>query len=239
MKLHHFIVDAELSLPTVVIKDKEVLHRIADVLKLLPGEEVVLSDGKGMEVVGIIVGPKKNGVEVKIVDKRSSKGLRKVILCCAMLKRDSFEWAVQKATEVGATEIMPLITERTIKTGLQRSRVEKIIKEAAEQSGKSLVPILHDPVKFEEVLKIEGVKIFFDFCDERFKAGDSVGSRRGEPLGTTRQQVMIFIGPEGGWTPREKKLAEDAGCLVRSLGATTMRAETAATIATYLIAQNI
>jgi len=70
------------------------------------------------------------------------------------LKGEKFEWVVQKATEVGIKEIVPLLTRRTVKLNFRRERLEKIIQEAVEQAGRGIVPLLSNPIKLEEVVKL-------------------------------------------------------------------------------------
>lgn len=231
--MHRFIISQNLDADIVLLQDKEIIRQINDVLKMKSGEEVALCDGRGKEAVGEILGIQKNRVEVKIAGESKvgvSNTGREVKLYCAILKRDNFEWVAQKATEVGVAEIVPIMTERTVKTGLARPRLQKIIKEAGEQSGRKILPLLREPVNFEDTLQGgEETKIFFDFCDKKFD-GFFLGAEKD-------RTIKIFIGPEGGWTARERKMAEEAGCLVRSLGSLTLRAETAAVIAAYLATQ--
>src|SRR6185503_3112201 len=90
---------------------------------------------------------------------------REVTLYCSILKKENFELVCQKATEVGAYAICSIIAERTVKTGLNRPRLEKIIKEAAEQSGRSSLPILLEPMSFPEALsssKANDLNVLFD-----------------------------------------------------------------------------
>lgn len=238
MRTNRFIINNNLSQPEVVITNAKLLHQMREVLKLKKGDKVVLCDGKGIEKMGEIVSVKKNEIEIKLegnkeIKKQGNSVARQVTLYCAMLKRDNFEWVVQKATEVGVAKIVPVITEHTIKTGFNRARLEKIIQEAVEQSGRTTMPGLSDPMKFEEAIKIENeTKIFFDFCDERFDLRDV--QHPPTPLRGGSASIAIFIGPEGGWSPAERGMAEKAGCLIRSLGPLTLRAETAAVVAAYI-----
>ena len=148
----------------------------------------------------------------------------------AILKKDNFELAVQKATECGVSNIIPVITERTIKTGLNTERLEKIVKEASEQSGRSIVPKILETMELKEALQ-HGTKneekVIFHLVKENYEPKKNV---------TT---VSIFIGPEGGFTEKEINLAKESGYEVASLGDLTLRGETAAIVATYRATQGI
>lgn len=126
-------------------------------------------------------------------------------------------------------EIIPIISKRTIKTGIKLDRLKKIAIEAAEQSGRATVPIITDPMTFSDA--------FADAsrCDQRLIL---------DPSGTINverskaQSIALFIGPEGGWDESEIAKANEAGFQIIGLGEFIMRAETAVIVATYLAATN-
>jgi 16S rRNA (uracil1498-N3)-methyltransferase len=214
MKIHRFI-----------LEDPKLVHQMARVLKLKTGEKVVLGDGKGHEAEALIetISPKSISVAFDHVSVNQRESARSVTLYCALLKRENFEWVVQKATEVGVASIVPIITRRTVKLNFKLDRLQMITKEAAEQSGRGMVPTVHPPMKFEDALKqAENEKNYF------FDVGPSHSYRlKANSLG-------IWIGPEGGWDPEEVEFAKKLNCEITSLGSFTLRAETAAVIATYL-----
>ena len=74
-------------------------------------------------------------------------------LYCAVLKRENFEWVVQKCTELGIRAIIPIVTTRTVKTGLKMDRLRIIAKEAAEQSGRGIIPVINNPLEFDRALE--------------------------------------------------------------------------------------
>ena len=236
MKIHRFFVPAGLlpsasELPkSVTILDEELFHQWKNVLRLKPDEWVVLCDGKGMDAQAMIVGYGKKSVEVSIesLAKNESEPSHRVRLYCAALKRENFELVVQKAVEVGVSEIIPLITRRTIKTHVKHERLEKIAKEAAEQSGRGVVPTVHEARSFEDVLesaKNDEPHYFFDFGGEEFSLPTSSSSG---------QSISLYIGPEGGWDEQEHQAAKKAGMKIVSLGQRVLRGETAAIVATFL-----
>ena len=228
MKLHRFIGNFDLSKKEMSINDTDFINQAKNVLRLKIGDKLILCDGNLKEAVAEIVNLNKEFAELKILEtyKNKNEPEKNVILYCSILKKENFELAVQKAVEVGVKEIVPIITTRTVKLGLNKDRLEKIIKEAAEQSGRGFLPVLGEPINFDEALKSakeNGLNLFF-------QAGYP-------PLGHSMskfEKIGIFVGPEGGWTEGEIKIAQSNGFTIVGLGKTILRAETAAAIASYL-----
>lgn len=229
MKIHRFLVSGELSTGALTIEDKELYNQIRNVLKLAVGERVIIFNGTGIEAAGSIAEIGKKGVTLEITEvyKNSSESKRKVRLYLAILKNEHFELAVQKAVECGVSEIIPVITNRTVKLGLKPERTVKIMREAAEQSGRGVVPVLREPLSFEDALKHANENDENFFCDGRAKQSG---------LKAKGERVGVWIGPEGGFSPEELAGAEAAKFQSVSLGELTLRAETAAIVATYLAA---
>lgn len=230
MKLHRFIGDFDLNKKEVEIKDSETIKQIRLVLRLEIEDFLILCDGKGKETEVKILEITKNKITCEnIKNLPNNEPLRKVSLYLAILKKENFELAVQKAVECGVASIIPVITERTIKTGLNIERLEKIIREASEQSGRNILPTISPILKFEDAIKNIGSAygIIFDLNGEEYKPNQDA------------KDFSIFIGPEGGFTEKEIALAKEAGLLVSLLGANTLRAETAAIVATYRAVQAI
>jgi len=228
VKIHRFIGNFALSKGEIILSDKEIVDQIRKVLKLEVGEKVELSDGKGVVAEAEIVSISKNEIVCLIHEVREVlRNTQNVHLYLAILKKENFELAVQKAVECGVSLITPVISERTIKTGLNIERLEKIIKEASEQSGSSMLAKLNPITKFEDAVQgsKEELKIIFDL--------------RGDEYKPSKDDAAIFIGPEGGFTETEITLAKNAGFSVASLGPLTLRGETAAIVATYRAVQGI
>ncbi len=229
MKRHYFIGQFNWGDKFIECLDTEVIHQIKDVLKINIGEEVVLCDGMGKAMVATLKQINKKNIEFSIVNLLPSKKEGKqIILCAAILKRDNFEWLLQKAVEVGINEIVPIISERTVKMGSNEKRWQKIIKEAAEQSERQVLPKLFSPQSFKDALKIKnGQILFFD------PSGNDV-----DQLKNKDNNLTVFIGPEGGWSKNEIIQAQTAGAKIVNLGETILRGETAGVVAVYL-AKNI
>ncbi len=245
----------------------DLVHQIGRVLKLRVGEEVVLWTGDGVEYIFAIEKISAKDVRGRVVgvEENTREPDVSVTLYCAILKRENFELVCQKATEVGISAIVPLITERTVKVNINQSRLKKIVQEAAEQSGRARIPVLCDAISFSEALKRvekDGTNLFFDVSsqnsqepplvsavlgagEERSKAYMEIRCRVPQPSNNEMchqrrfSQVNLFIGPEGGWTDTERVNAMKAGLQFRSLGSLTLRAETAAIVASYIAVQRM
>ncbi|OGI63796.1 hypothetical protein A2642_01065 [Candidatus Nomurabacteria bacterium RIFCSPHIGHO2_01_FULL_39_10] len=245
MRLNRFIGEYDLSKKEVEIVDPKTIKQIKTVLRLKVGDKIILSNGKGHEAeitLDFFSAEKITGTKNNIPARTSLAGIgvvKQVHLYLAILKKENFELAVQKAVECGVSKITPIITERTIKTGLSIPRLEKIILEASEQCGQNVVPDLFPILDFEDAIEnaggparnassiadAGGEKIIFHLGKEAAKPPS--------PLGGLAAKLSIFVGPEGGFTQKEIELAKNSSFTVASLGPLTLRGETAAIIGTY------
>ncbi len=225
-KIHRFIWDFGNQVgDSIEITDKETVHQIKNVLKLKIGEKIILSNGNGGEVEGVLKEVRKTTI-MSIDSRQTVEPLPTTSLLVAIVKRDNWEWIVQKAVEIGITKIVPLVTERTIKTNLNYERLNKIAKEAAEQSGQSYLPNIVAAMDFEDAIKavkIGEVNIFLEKDGVKMK----------KPLERRDETVNIWVGPEGGWSEEEVETAKSKQMQVVSLGVSTLRAETAAITGAY------
>lgn len=230
-KIHRFFVSIDLSADQLIVVDEDVVHQAHRVLRLEPGEEIILLDGKGSEAQCRITSIDKKCIAVAVLsrEKHEREPKRHVTLYIAMTKRDHFEWAIQKAVEAGASRIVPLVSHRTVKTQCKPERVQAIMKEAAEQCGRNIIPTLGETLTLTKALahaaQFSACSLFFDTSEQEF--GSFVF-----PLG----DISLFIGPEGGWDEAESAEAKRAGVVCMSLGKAILRAETASTIAVFLAA---
>jgi 16S rRNA (uracil1498-N3)-methyltransferase len=227
MKMHRFYA----PLPTggsLEVTERAIAHQVATVLKLRPPERIVLFDGSGEEVIVELTDVSAKALLGTVIERRAnmSESPRPVTLYCAMVKRASFEWAIEKATEAGATRIVPVITARTVKLGVKQERLETIAREAAEQCGRGRVPEIAEPLSLARAFAEAGRQgdvIVFDM-------GGAVWVPR-----TTSRPVALFVGPEGGWDDADRVAFPEKKEVV-TLGPRVLRAETAAAIATFLAA---
>jgi 16S rRNA (uracil1498-N3)-methyltransferase len=225
---HRFHAIGPLVAGSRVLLTGEELHH-ARVTRLREGEEIELFDGTGRTATGRLVTSGASGWEVEIVTEAPRReSPLEMVLAMAVINLDRFELVLQKATELGVAEIVPLLTDR-MEIRAERfagkgDRWRKIIFEAVKQCGRAVVPALTANASLSDVLRRKGTKILFDADHPIAPAGELV-----EP-------VILLIGPEGGWSEAEIRLARDAGARFESLGPRRLRAETAAIVATTLIA---
>jgi 16S rRNA (uracil1498-N3)-methyltransferase len=230
MKLHRFfspekIDDGMSQMVGSSIAYTDASHQWQKVLRFNRGERVILFDGSGYDVVCEIEDYQGQTVVLRVVEKKENKikAVRKIVLYAALVKKDTFEWIVQKATELGVSDIVPVLAERSEKKNINSGRLEKIIIEAAEQSGRGTLPRLHAEISCKEALSGNHPQsILFDPLGKKITA---------EEIKNMPDTIGVFIGPEGGWSPHEIKAFEDAGIVVRSLGPQILRTETAAVAA--------
>ncbi len=233
MRLHRFIGDFDFSKKPFRVTDGELLNQWENVLRLRPHGQIILADGRLNEAVAEIKSISKDLAELEIgaISKNEKEPPIATSLFCAVLKKENFELVVQKATEAGAKEIIPIITGRTIKTKLNLDRLEKIAKEAAEQSGRGIVPAIGSPISFEEAMKHareNNAPLFFEPGAPLFDAARLKNSGA--------KSASVLVGPEGGWDDSEIETARKQDLKVVGLGGLTLRSETAAVISTYLVA---
>lgn len=205
-----------------------------DVLRLGKGDEIEVFDGRGGAYVGRIdvVGRRVRVVELKPLSHREPAP--PLLLAAAIIKPARFEWMLEKATELGVDEFLPLITKysefRTRNANLKAKleRWQRIISQACQQCGHALVPTIRSPIPFADFLTLEDLRGFTRLlCYEK----GGVPLRSLAPAGP----IALCVGPEGGWDFCEVDAARQAGFEPVSLGRSTLRAETAALAAITLI----
>jgi len=227
MKLHRFFVSPEaVSGKIFSLTDNEQCHQITAVLKLKIGEQIIALDNTGKEYLvrlEKITKTKIDGVITSTGENPNEPNI-KITLYQSMIKKDNFEWVLQKGTELGVSAFVPMLSERSEKKSFNYERGLKILKEAAEQSECGTIPTLEQPTNFTEVLKNKNIFLL---------------DRSGAPLKSLNlesvEEINLLIGPEGGWSEAEIASAKASGASVVSIGPRTLRAETAGPIAAALI----
>ncbi len=229
-KIHRFIGSFDLEKNRIVITDEELVNQMRNVLKLSVGERICISNGNGNEADARVYEIKSKEVHIDVVSRFCNivEPKNETALFLAILKNENFNLVIQKATEVGIKKIIPMITEHTVKQNINKERLERIAKEAAELSGRACIPEIHSIMKFEDAInyarEISETIYFLD------STGDVISKHK--PQGT---HISFFVGPEGGWGDEERITASDAGFPFISLSPLTFRGETAAIIASYII----
>jgi len=242
MRLHRFYIEEKLrDLPAgrqVQIFDEAILHQMKNVFRLEVGDKVIFFDGQEKErgkdyECNIELLSKKEGKF--IVEKINENFIpeRKVTLYISLIKKENFELTIEKATELGVSKIVPIITERVQKKNIDLDRCRRIIKEASEQCGRGDLPEIIEPMNLEEIFT-EDVSnlIAFDMSGENFKTYQLINLPRRQAGLKTYQ---LLIGPEGGWSDEELNIFKDKKIKMYSLGNTVLRAETAAIVASAFV----
>jgi 16S rRNA (uracil1498-N3)-methyltransferase len=207
-------------------------HQITRVLRLKIGDHLSLLPNNGTEIDGLITDISKQAITgtlqaaVTLPDASPE-----ITLAAAITTRDTFEWTLQKSTELGVTRIIPLLTERVIKRAAKTpQRWHDILREATEQSGRARTPLLTEPLSIEAALKDRQTdsKLLFD----------EVGGTSQLPTLHKTTPITLFIGPEGGFSEAERLLFANSGTHRLTLGSLVLRAETAALVGLSLLRFN-
>jgi len=237
MRLNRFFGNFNFKDETIRSSDEDLINQLKNVLRLKNGDEIILCDGKLNEASCVIESIGRNEAVFKIVKVWQNKKEfpADIILYCSVLKRENFELVIQKAVELGVKEIVPVIAKRTVKLGLREDRAQKIIKEAAEQSGRGILPILSQGMPFADAVRSaesNDINLFFELDKKPISGSDMDASKN--------KKIGVFIGPEGGWHPEELSLVSSLDAQnfkVLGLSPFTLRAETAAIAALAVVSQ--
>jgi len=227
MRLHRFYIEQKIGeAGEITLTDSELIHQMVNVFRFGTGDKVILFDGSGFEYECEIVNLSKKNISVKILS-HSAKASRdkNISLFLSLIKKSNFELAAEKCTEVGVAEIHPIISERSEKKDLNIERLNKIVKEASEQSGRVTLPKVFEIKSLEEAVTqavAEGREcVVFDPSGEKHNL-------------VSQKNIAIFIGPEGGWSEKELNLFRQNNFKVISMGENILRAETAAVVGSSL-----
>jgi 16S rRNA (uracil1498-N3)-methyltransferase len=228
--------------------DEGETHHCRDVLRLSRGARVIVFDGKGTEAVAEIQDFSASETRLSVIHATRTEPLRcAVTLAQAIPKGKNMEVIIQKATELGVSRIVPLLSERTVvqlSEGEDGKRLEKwrqVVVEAAKQCGQNWLPTVDPPVS---------LKRFFSEFDRYESAliaslqSDALSFKQvlhdfREQHGRRPTSTLMLIGPEGDFTPAESALAKTAGCLPVSLGPIVLRTETAAIYSLSVLAYEL
>jgi 16S rRNA (uracil1498-N3)-methyltransferase len=215
-----------------LLRSKTIKNQLLNVFRFREGDQIVLFDGSGFDFIGEIieekshVSPKDEIISIQLKEKMKNSLIskRKLVLYQSIIKKDHFEWIAEKATELGVSKIIPVLSERSEKKELNEERIKKILTEATEQCGRDLPLKLGAPMKLKDALAECNIpKIVFDLNRDKVEEKNIA------------EEAAIFIGPEGGWGKLDLALFEKTNELTfASFGDMTLRAETAAIAACTL-----
>lgn len=227
MRLHRYYISDEFKLKhDFWIHDRGLLNQWNKVLRYRSGQEVVLFDGVDTERLYRIIELKEDEAHLSLVtDFERQLPSKELYLFWSLLKKNKNDWVIQKATELGVSHFVPLLADRTEKTGFDIDRARKIIIESSEQCGRSDVPNIREPMQVATVLGSMRDKLPILVCDQ----GGNV------PEVASTSSLGILVGPEGGWSDTEKGLFDEHNIPKLGLGQFTLRAETASIAASTLL----
>lgn len=207
-------------------------HHARDVFRMKAGDVIQLFDGEGSGFTGRITALTKEAIEIAVESRVTEPPPPPFILVQSILPRDAMDWVVEKATELGVTEIVPAVAERCVARTGKKEHWEKIALAACKQSGRLWLPKVREEAPLSA---IAGEKALFE------SAFLFHGSRESLPLkylfnsGPQKKFASAWIGPEGGFSPAEIELMKNAGARLAGLGSATLRSETAAIAAITLL----
>ena len=223
----------------VVTLNENTSKHIIGVLRMQKDEHILLTDGKGSKATASIRDDnrKRCSVEIGGIEKEEQQSNRVTIAISLLKNATRFEWFLEKATEIGVDEIIPLLCERTEKELFRYDRLNGILISAMLQSQQSWLPVLHQPIPFQKVVKNAAQQHkFIAHClpDNKFQ----LSTVNFQPT-TVNQQLstILFIGPEGDFTQKEIHLALQNAFTPVALGYTRLRTETAGIVAATLLCQ--
>jgi 16S rRNA (uracil1498-N3)-methyltransferase len=229
MKIHRFFIADDIVGATYVIQDEDLVHQITRVLRIGTGERIALVVGGGKQFLAEVVETEKRFVTVQVLEEQQVwVPKQRIIVCLSAIRKERFEWALEKCTEVGVSAVVPLIAARSERGVVQHERAQRIMQEAAEQCGRGDMPELGTPVTLGDMLPEVG-----DACVIACDMGG--GHFSDVPHIDTADVIYLCIGPEGGWNDDERVLLQSHNAAFVSLGPTVLRAETAAVAACVLV----
>ncbi len=224
MKLHRFYIEETVgNADQIRIASSGIGEQLQRVVKRKPGDNIIIFDNSGFEYEVVIIGYDNYTIICDVKKKTVNNILpkREVYLFASIVKKDKFEWIVEKGTELGVTHIIPVISARSEKKDLNTDRLKRISVEACEQSGRATIPEIADILNLDDAITLSKSKtpvvIAFHTDGEIFKKEEF----------SKEAVISAFIGPEGGWTPEEIEMFHKSGMAVRNLGPQVLRAETA------------
>ena len=228
MALPFFYSDAVQPGANQLVLNEETSKHVVQVLRMQNGDELNLTDGRGNTFQCSIIDDHKKRCAVRVLsEKYREPSGKKISIAISPLKNSNrFEWFLEKATEIGIYQIIPLICERTEKQHLRMERLHGILISAMLQSQQCWLPVLQEPVKLGKYVSLafEGEK-FIAHCDEDDKVPLS------SKLTGKSSNKLILIGPEGDFSREEIRFALDYGFEPVALGDTRLRTETAGVVA--------
>lgn len=227
---YRFYVPGPLELGQSLLLPDHVAHQIGRVLRLHPGDHIVLFDGSESDFIAeiVVLRPRETWVQIQVVQPSRPIPPPPLTLFQSLLRHDHFDLVIQKATELGVRRIIPLRARHSVvqlaEDALQQRlhRWQKIVTEASEQCGRGVLPVIEQPCTVDQAVEVlQGEQLFV------FSETAPAHQILRVPLPPDKP-VALAIGPEGGWHRAELARFAQANATFYSLGPLILRAETAA-----------
>ncbi len=235
-----FFVNPGSITPTTIHVTGNLLHHLRDSLRLRQGDILSLTDGCGTRYRVEATHVTSQTLDCRIIDRQTEPARKSspIVLGQSLIKGDKMDWVIQKATELGVAAVAPIHSTHSVikphpeRLEHQRSRWERIARDAAQQSERWTIPTIADPIDLAGICR--------QYASASLK-GILVERSNGPSLGATpllpdhHRPIVLLVGPEGGWAPEEQRLAQEQGFLPLALGPRILRAETAAIAAVSIL----
>ncbi|GAB4543971.1 MAG: 16S rRNA (uracil(1498)-N(3))-methyltransferase [Anaerolineae bacterium] len=234
--MHRFYLEHIPSVGTFTLPDT-IATQISKVLRMRPGEVIHVFDGKGSEYPLTLTHVGRDGVsgELGAQMPEVSEPRTQITLYQSLLKKDKFEWVLEKGTEIGMARFVPMLTARTVADQVSENKLtrwQRICIEAAEQSRRTRIPEIANLQTLEQALDALTVAATYDLVLILHEAAAKVTLKQQlDLLAESAQSVGLLVGPEGGFTPDEVQRAAQCGIVAVNLGPRVLRAETAGLVA--------
>ena len=239
--MHRFFVSPSHISGNAVSFPQDLSRQISRVLRMSPGDEVIVLDDTGWEYTVSLSAIAPTQTKGRITGRRAGCGAPAIRLTLyqAMIRPERFEWALQKCTELGVSHFVPIVTRRTShgQGSVSPNRMERwrrIIREAAEQSGRSRLPKLDNPQTLEDTLETAPRPVLMAWEGETHQSLKSTLEHWRDQTAVS-DNVSIFVGPEGGFDSVEVETAQGLGVGTVGMGRRILRSETAAVALTTAV----
>lgn len=229
MRLHRFFVDSNIDKDKInTLSNDALLHQMKSVFRFHDGIKFILFNGEAVDYLCEAVSLTRKELVFRVLETSDVKRYSpcNLSLAFSLIKKDNVEWIIQKGTELGVREFIPLVSERSEKKGFNMERARKIVVEACEQSGRAELPRIREPQSVDEFVRGEEREIFV------LHTG-GVGLKNA--FDGVPRNLVACVGPEGGWSEREVSLFREKGASVITLSTPVLRAETAAIAVAVLV----
>lgn len=244
----YFVPPAQIGDSSVTLLGDDARH-LATVMRAKPGDEFVVCDGSGDELLAKAETIEPGRIEAAILSRVPSRAEMawKITVAQSLPKGDKLETVIQKGTEAGAFAFQPFLSQRTIvqyderKEAKRIDRWRKIAKEAAEQAHRGLVPEIRPVLSWKQLVgTFEGFDLVLLCYEEEGRRGSglrpALNAFKDGFAGGREPRVLLVVGPEGGFAPQEAEQAEASGAVPVGLGRRILRTETAALVALSCLA---